>query len=475
MADSLSNKKRGGFTGRMGFILAAAGSAIGLGNVWKFPFEVADGGGAAFLFMYLIFCFVFCLPIMVSEISIGRAAQRDAVSAFETGKKSWNVVGKLGVLSAVLVLSFYNIVAGWALGYVVEILMGNFSIGEEFGTYINDIAKISLYAGIFMLLTAYTVSKGISKGIERLSKVLMPLLLSLMVILILYGFFLPHAGAGLKYYLIPNFANISLEVIYNAMGQAFFSLSLGLGAMITYGSYLPKNENIVHASAFVVLADVGIAFLAGLMIFPFVAHLNAGDMSDISGGAGLIFVTLPGGFESLGPGIGLVVGSLFFLLLSFAALTSTVSLLEIPVAYAVDKLSISRKAVVWFLGLFVFLLGIPSLLSQGDSAFLSACLSYLNSSESRSFMDIIEHISSDTFLPLGGFGIVLYVLFGWRKKRFHAELSQGYPNYVGSIWQRYLDFSLAYLCPVILSLMVLLTILDRFIGINVLKILTDAL
>ena len=458
--------KRGAFSNRLGFILAAAGSAVGLGNIWKFPFEVADGGGAAFLVLYLVFCFLFCLPIMVSEIAIGRSAQRDAVSAFSViGHPRWNLVGKLGVLSSVLILSFYNVVAAWALGYFVEILVGNFDIGNQFGSYIKDIGKVTLYGLLFMGATAYTVSRGVSKGIERMSRVLMPLLLAMMLLLIGYGLTLPHAFQGLSFYLVPEFSEITLEVVYNALGQAFFSLSLGLGCMITYGSYLSKKENIVQASTFIVLADVGIAFLAGLMIFPLVAYLNAGDMTQVKGGAGLIFATLPGVFESLGPVTGRLIGSSFFLLLSFAALTSTVSLLEIPVAYAVDKMKVVRKTGVWFVALFIFLLGIPSLLSQGDSSFLSAMIRY--GGQSVSFMTMVEHISSDTFLPLGGFCISLFVLHRWKKHKFHEELTQGNNQYLGSWWQKYIDFSLTYLCPVILGVMVVFTVLDRFFGLSI--------
>jgi neurotransmitter:Na+ symporter, NSS family len=332
--------KRTTFSGKFGFIAAAAGSAVGLGNIWKFPFEAGKSGGSAFLLMYLIFCFVLCFPIMATEIAIGRRSQKSAALAFRPlGYPNWSFVGALGVFCGVLILSFYNVVAAWVVGYFVEMLIGNFGIGKQFSTYTSDIPLISGYALAFMFATAFIVAQGITKGIEKASKIMMPLLLGIIVALAAYALTLPGAAEGLRFYLVPDLSKINLSVIYRALGQAFFSLSLGLGAMMTFGSYLSKKEDIISSSALITLADLGIAFLAGLMIFPMVFSQGL----SVEGGAGLIFITMPGVFESMGPVLGVVVGSLFFLLLAFAALTSTISLLELPVAFLVDKFHIQRK------------------------------------------------------------------------------------------------------------------------------------
>ncbi|MGF1532329.1 MAG: sodium-dependent transporter [Bernardetiaceae bacterium] len=459
---------RGGFKSKFGFIAAAAGSAVGLGNIWKFPFEVGEGGGAAFVGMYLLFCFLLCFPILVAEIAIGRKTQRNPVGAFDALKQPrWKIVGKLGVLAGVLILSFYNVVAGWAFGYFIELLNGNFSIGQQFGDFIVDVIKVGGYGLLFMLATAFIVSRGVSDGIEQASKILMPTLIVLILGLAVYALTLDHAIEGLKFYLVPDFSKITFEVVYNALGQAFFSLSLGMGALITYGSYVGKQDNIITSAILITLADVGIAFIAGLMMFPFVAYLSGGTMEGVQGGAGLIFVTLPGVFETLGPVLGIVVGSIFFLLLSFAALTSTVSLLEVPVAYVVDQENIPRRYAVWGMAALVFVLGLPSLVSNGYSAFFTEFITYFGSEKPNTFMDLVEHLASDTFLPLGGFLISIFTAYVWRKERLDLEVSTGFLDYPNTLVSRYIGFALRYICPVVLGGIFIFTVLDRFFGVKV--------
>lgn len=470
---------RGHFNSRIGFILAAAGSAVGLGNIWKFPFEVGQGGGAAFVVLYLGFCFLLCFPVMVSEIAIGRKTQRNAVGAFkELGFAKWSFIGFMGVMAGVLILSFYNVVAGWAFGYFLEMVQGDMTVfhsvvneaGDEVPYFVNTIAdwkKVGLYGIVFMLVTAFIVSKGISGGIERASKILMPSLFILILGLIGYSLTLDHAFKGIEFYLVPDFSAITGEVVYSALGQAFFSLSLGMGALITYGSYVSKQQNIVRSAALITLTDVSIAFLAGLMIFPLVAYLTQGSMEGVSGGAGLIFVTLPGVFESLGANLGPIIGVIFFLLLSFAALTSTVSLLEVPVAYLVDEKKIKRPVAVWGTALFIFLIGIPSLLSNGAHEGLSSFMEMHKNGEwgVKSFMDFVEVIASDTFLPIGGALISIFVAYVWKTHNLNAEISEGRENSVKAVtW--YINFAISYICPVILGSIGLVTILDRFFGIQ---------
>ncbi len=458
---------RGGFSSKFGFIAAAAGSAVGLGNIWKFPFEVGDGGGAAFVAMYLLFCFVLCFPVMVSEIAIGRRTQRNPVGAFEAlGYKNWKFVGLLGILSGVLILSFYNVVAGWAFGYFVEMVQGNFAIGNQFGDFVKNVTKVGLYGIIFMIATGLIVSKGIAGGVEKAAKFLMPTLIIIILALAIYAMTLPYAMEGIKFYFLPDFSKITSDVIYSALGQAFFSLSLGMGALITYGSYVGKKDNIIESAALITLADVGIAFIAGLMMFPLVAYMNQGDMSNISGGAGLIFTILPGVFETLG-GAGIFVGSLFFMLLSFAALTSTVSLLEVPVAFLVDEYKLPRRLTVWGMATLVFLVGIPSLVSQGYSDFFTGFVTYFGADKPTDFLTFVNDVANDTFLPLGGCLITMFTAYIWKKHNLSEEIASGNPNYKGSLVEKLINIAITFICPAVLGMLFLLTVLGRFFGIHI--------
>ncbi|MBV20134.1 MAG: sodium-dependent transporter [Cytophagia bacterium] len=454
--------KRGSFSTRLGFILAASGSAVGLGNIWKFPFEVSNGGGAAFLIMYLMFCFILCFPVIVSEIAIGRKTKKNAIGAFnEMGKREWNFIGKMGVLCGVLILSFYTIVAGWVLGYVVEMIKGNFSISDNFGGYVNNINNVLFYSVLFMFITAFIVSKGVEKGIEKAAKILMPSLILIILLLIVYALTLPNSIEGIIFYLVPDFSQINLTVAGNALGQAFFSLSLGMGMLITYGSYINKDNNIINSAALITLTDVGIAFLAGLIIFPFVFSSGI----ETEGGPGLIFQVFPKIFEGLGPLTGTLVGSTFFILLSFAAITSTVSLLEVPVSYLVDEYKIERKYSVWIVAIIILLIGVPSALSQGKTVFFSEFITYFGNDKPIDFMQFIIDVSNDTLLPFGGFLITMYVSFIWKKRNLSDEISIGNPKYKGSLMEKYINFSITYVCPLILGSIFLLTFLNKFFGI----------
>ncbi|MCB0505241.1 MAG: sodium-dependent transporter [Cyclobacteriaceae bacterium] len=455
---------RGNFSSKIGFIAAAAGSAVGLGNIWKFPFEVGQGGGAAFVLVYLAFAFILCFPVMVTEIAIGRRTQKNPVGAFsDLGFRNWRWLGIMGVLAGFLILSFYNVVAGWAFGYFIEMVTGHFEIGQHFGEFTKNFVKVGGYGLIFMAATAFIVSRGISAGIEKASKILMPSLVIMMLGLVIYSFTLPNAGKGIEFYLLPDFSKITLPVVYRALGQAFFSLSLGMGALITYGSYVGKNDNIVSSAAIITLADVGIAFLAGLMMFPFVFSQNLPP----TGGPGLIFVTLPGIFQSLGPVLGIVIGSVFFLLLSFAALTSTVSLLEVPVAYVVDEHKIPRKISVWVIAALIFIIGIPSLLSNGASDLFSSFITYPGAESATDFMTFIGHVANDTFLPLGGALIVIFAAYVWKKHNLNNELEQGFAGFKGSFVEKFIDLSISYIAPVVLLSIFILNVLDRFFGVQV--------
>ncbi len=459
---------RGAFSNRIGFILAAAGSAVGLGNIWRFPYEVGLGGGAAFLMMYLLFCFILCLPVMVTEIAIGRKTQKNAAGAFvELGFKRWKILGLFGILSGVIILSFYNVIAGWAFGYFFEMAGGNFAIAENFGGYISDIVRVGAYGIIFMILTALVVSRGVSGGIEKLAKILMPTLIIMILALVGYSFTLPNAMEGVRFYLVPDLSQLNASTIGGALRQAFFSLSLGMGALITYGSYLSKNENVIVSAAQITLMDVGIAFIAGLMIFPLVSFNNGGDMSMVAAdqaGPGLIFVTLPGVFETIGSW-GSFVGAFFFLLLSFAALTSTVSLLEVPVSYVIDEYKMKRRTAVIIMSVIIFVIGIPSLLSGGYSQFFTSSFK-LPGLRDSDFMTFFAGIA-DSFLLLGGFFIVVFGAYVWKKENLNNELANGYPGFETSIIRKLFNFAITIVCPIMLAFLFIVVVLNNFFGVAI--------
>jgi neurotransmitter:Na+ symporter, NSS family len=453
---------RGNFSGRIGFILAAAGSAVGLGNIWRFPYLAGQNGGAIFLFFYLVCVFLLCYPVMVGEIAIGRRANSDAYGSYQKlGGGKWGWLGLFGIVAGILILSFYNVVAGWAFGYFLEISFGNIinetNFGPFFGNYINDITYIFWYSLGFMVLTALIVSQGIQKGIEAANKIMMPSLYFILIGLIIYSFTLPGAMQGVKYYLIPDFSEMTIQSVFDGLRQAFFSLSLGMGALITYGSYLSKNENIVSSAAVITLADTSVAFLAGLMVFPMVAALNAFDVQ----GPSLVFVVLTEVFHNMGPVMGRIVGGSFFLLLCFAALTSTISLLEVPVAYLVDQKKMPRKNVVWGIAILIFVIGLPSMVSQGLVPFFSK-LPFYKDRDTLTFISDMCDIS----LTVGGCLMCIFISKRWSIKEMNAELSLGHEKFMGTNLQKYLNVTIGYVCPIILGIMSVLIIIDKFIGLN---------
>ncbi|WNJ20771.1 sodium-dependent transporter [Pontibacter sp. G13] len=464
-----SKGTRSGFSSRLGFIAAAAGSAVGLGNIWRFPAETGANGGAAFLVIYLLCTVLIGFPIMVGEITLGRRAQSDPFGAYsKVGKGGWGIVGLLGVLCGIMILSFYNVVAGWAFGYFLQISFGDLLAQPDFGAYFGQFAAgwyenhIFWYALAFMAITAFVVLKGIKDGIETIAKVLMPALFLLLVGLIIYALTLDGAGDGLAYYLLPDFSKVTPKTFYTAMGQAFFSLSLGMGALITYGSYISKKENIISSAAIVTIADISVAFLAGLLIFPLVFSQGQAP----SGGPGLVFVALPGIFQSMGPILGRIVGGGFFLLLCVAALTSTISLLEVPASHLIDERKVPRKFAVIGLSVVIFILGIPSMLSAGGSEFFTQMLVYENGSD-KSFLDLINDVFSDTFLPLGGLILSLFLAYRWNLADMAKEIEQGNEGYIGSALNKYLDISIRFICPIILGGITLVTILEKFLSIQI--------
>jgi len=437
---------RGEWSSKIGFILAASGSAIGLGNIWRFPYIVGKNGGAAFVLIYLIIVVLIGLPYMLGELAIGRAAQRNPVGAIEAirPKSAWKGVGYLGVITGLGILSFYSVIAGWTVGYIFKMLGGN--PGDFAGFISNPLPVLSLMT-FFILITAAIVYGGVSGGIERWSKILMPLLFVLMLGLIVYANTLPGSGEGLKFYLMPDISKIDGSVVLAALGQAFFSLSLGMGLMITYGSYVTKSDDLFSSAGYIVFFDSLIALMAGLIIFP---ALFANHQSP-EVGAKLVFVVLPQLFAKM-PG-GSVWGALFFLLLSVAALTSTISLLEVPVAFMVDEKKIPRKKVVWAVALVTFALGVPSALSQGSNPFLTNFGLIPQRLSDPDFLSQMSFVFGDFSLALGALLLSIFIGWVWGAKNAAEEIKQGSKTFGAffSVWV----FMMRYFIPVIIFIILL--------------------
>ncbi len=415
-------KNREHWGSKFGFILAASGSAVGLGNIWKYPYIAGENGGGAFTIIYLLCILVVGMPIVIGEFVIGRKTQLSPVGAFKTlaPNSFWKGVGMIGVLSAFVILAFYGVVGGWTLRYAFIALTGGFTdlvgdpdaAGKVFDSFISDPYKPLIWHFIFMGLTILVIIQGIKGGIEKWTKVLMPTIFLILIILVIRGITLPNAGAGFSFLFKPKFEDITASSIVLALGHSFFTLSLGMGTMITYGSYLRKEQNLLKSALWVLLLDTGIALLAGLAIFTTVFSVGA----DPAGGPGLIFVVLPTIFPALAGG--LLWGSLFFFLLFLAALTSAISILEVVTAYFIDEKGWTRqKATIIFGSIITFVGGLCSL-SLGDNLNIT---SFLN----ISFFDFMDEISSKYMLPLGGMLTAVFILFKWGVPSFLEEFYLG--------------------------------------------------
>jgi NSS family neurotransmitter:Na+ symporter len=432
-----SSTTRGTWNSKLGFILAAAGSAVGLGNIWAFPTKVATEGGAAYLLIYLLCTFAIGFPVMAAEITIGRSAGKNPVGAFKaiSTNKFFPLVGIWGVICGVMILSFYTVIAGWAFGFAFEEIFYFFGWADAANWLTNtgNGFKNALIASVFMFATIRIITGGVSDGIERATKAMMPLLIGIIIVMIVYVLWQPGSNAGIEAYLLPDFSRINAELIFSAMGQAFFSLSLGMGALITYGSYLSKRENIPQAAAFVTLADVGIAFLAGLLIVPAMFLAQSQGISIDAGGSlasstDLVFQILPALFHTIGGGVGMILGVTFFLLLSIAALTSTISLLEVPVSYVIDEFEVKRKKAAWSVGLGILVISVVV-------AYFPVLIGWF------------DYLFSSIGLPLGGFLICIFVGYFWTTDKAITEMESGYAGVRKSLFAKVWPIFIKYICP----------------------------
>jgi NSS family neurotransmitter:Na+ symporter len=452
MSPSTGNREH--WASRIGFILAAAGSAIGLGNIWRFPYMTGENGGAAFIVIYLLAVFLLGYPLMVNETILGRASQRDPVGAFKAlaPGSPWWIVGSLGVLTGFVILSYYIIVAGWSLAYIYKVIAAvcNPEISHEavFKQHIASFWEPMIWAAVFILLTIGIIAAGVVNGIQRWSLILMPILFLIMIILIVRSVTLPGAGAGLVYYLKPDFSEVTGRTFLAALSQAFFSLSLGMGVFITYGSYLNDHDEIPGSAAWVVSLDTLVALMAGFAIFPAVFALGFQP----GAGPGLVFITLPAVFAQMP--FGLFFGVLFFVLLTIAALTSSISLLEVVTAWLIDEKGWPRRKAAVVMGMIIFLVGLPAAL--GYNVLNGISFPGLGTD----ILDTYDWFANSILLPTGGFLAAIFTAYVWGTDKAIAEANTGATGLsVGRLWK----ILIRYVVPILIAGIMMMGLYDSFI------------
>ena len=397
-------QKRSSFSGKLGFVLAAAGSAVGLGNIWRFPYLAAKYGGGTFLFIYLILAVTFGFTLMTAEIAIGRKTGLSAIGAFTILDKRFKFLGILASAVPIIIFPYYSVIGGWVVKYFFVFVTGSghTAAGDSYFTdFIGGTFEPIGWFFLFIAVTAVIVGFGVDLGGGRVSKIMMPILVLLTLFVALYGLTIDGAMDGLSYYLKPHMADVSAKTILAAMGQLFYSMSLAMGIMITYGSYMKKENHLESSVRQIEIFDTGVAFLAGLMIIPAVFSFSGGDSSALQAGPGLMFITLPKVFGNMK--FGNVVGTVFFLLVFFAALTSAISLMETIVSILRDKLGWTRKGTCVFVTILALVMGVPSSLGFGPLSFISWM--------GMSVLDIMDFVSNSVLMPIVAFFTCIFIGF----------------------------------------------------------------
>ena len=449
-----AKKQRSSFTSKIGFVLAAAGSAVGLGNIWRFPYLAAKYGGGTFLLIYIILSVTFGFALMIAEIAIGRKTGLSPIGAYEKLNKKYSIVGYLGALVPVIILPYYSVIGGWVTKYFFAFVTGdagNAANPDYFGNFISSTGNPLLWFAVFLGITAVVVLLGVEKGIEKVSKIMMPVLIFLSIGIAVYTMFIPGAIDGVLHYITPDFSNMTasklLLTVVAAMGQLFYSMSLAMGIMITYGSYMKKDVNIESSVHQIEIFDTGVAFLAGLMIIPAVSVYTP-DKLGTQAGPGLMFETLPSIFADM-PG-GAIIGAVFFLLVLFAALTSSISLMETVVSIFQDKFKLNRKFACLAVLLICILLGLPSSLGYGiwDSVKILG----------MQLLDFFDFISNSVIMPIVAFLTCIFVGFVIKPKAIEEEIElSGKFKY-----KALFNVMIKYAAPVFLLLILGSSILSAF-------------
>ncbi len=443
------SENRSSFTGKLGFVLAAAGSAVGLGNIWRFPYLAAKYGGGIFLLVYIILAVTFGFSLMCAEIAIGRKTGKSAIGAFKALDKRYSFVGWIASVVPMIILPYYSVIGGWVIKYFGVFVSGGVEKSAADGYFESFIAKPFEPIGwflIFLGLTALVVLMGVEKGVEKVSKLAMPVLLMLTVFIAVYSITRPGAMAGVKYYLYPDFSKFSATTVLSAMGQLFYSMSIAMGIMITYGSYMKKDINLESSVKQIEVFDTSVAFLAGMMIIPAVFAFSGGNEEALGKGRGLMFITLPKVFQSMTGGT--VIGALFFALVFFAAITSSISLMETVVSIVVDKTGLTRKKVWAIVFAGSFALGLPSCLGFGVLSNISIA--------GLTFLDMFDFISNSIIMPVVAFLTCIFVGYIIKPKAVIEEIesSAKFKN------KKLFVIMIKYVAPICIILILVSSVLD---------------
>ncbi|HIX89704.1 MAG TPA: sodium-dependent transporter [Candidatus Agathobaculum pullicola] len=463
----MEQKSRSSFSSRIGFVLAAAGSAVGLGNLWRFPYLAAQYGGGIFLLVYIILAITFGFALMITEIAIGRKTRLSCIGAYKALDRRFGFLGWIATFVPVIITPYYCVIGGWVMKYLFTFLTGNGLTAADNGGFFNDFigfdagsipATMLDFSGptpwflIYVLLTTVVVFFGVEKGIEKASRIMMPVLAVLSVVVAVYSLTIDGAMTGLKYYLLPDLSQFSASTVLGALGQLFYSMSLAMGIMITYGSYMQKENLLEHSVTQIEIFDTLFAFIAGLMIIPAVVAFNGGDPSQINNGPGLMFITLPMVFESMH--FGSIIGTVFFLLVLFAALTSSISLMETIVSVVMDKTSLSRAPSTLIVAAIVLLFGVPSCLGYGPWAGITII--------GMQFLDFFDFISNSVLMPIVAFLTCILIGHVVGTKVIADEVKEGAGSFHREALHRVM---VRWIAPILLVLILATELATKVFGI----------
>ncbi len=445
----MTNENRSSFTGKLGFVLAAAGSAVGLGNIWRFPYLAAKYGGGIFLLVYILLAVTFGFALMIAEIAIGRKTGLSAIGAFRSLNKKYSFVGWLAALVPAIILPYYSVIGGWVMKYLYAFSSGGAVAAANdayFGGFISQTGEPIFWFVLFLGASLLIVLGGVEKGVEKVSKIMMPILIALSLFIAVYTICMPGAVEGVKYYLLPDFSKFSVTTVLAAMGQLFYSMSLAMGIMITYGSYMKKDVSLESSVTQIECFDTGIAFLAGLMIIPAVFTFSGGTPEALGKGPSLMFVTLPKVFESMAGGT--FIGIAFFLMVLFAALTSSISLMETVVSVVCDKFKMGRKTACFAVFAFSVIVGLLSTLGYGPWANVKII--------GLQFLDFFDFISNSMLMPVVAFFTCIFVGYVMKPQSVIEEVELNKP--FGR--KKLFVFVIKYLAPICIVLILATSILE---------------
>lgn len=448
------NHKRSSFSGKLGFVLSAAGASVGLGNIWRFPYLAAKYGGGIFLLIYIILALTFGYTMIIAETSLGRMTKKSPVGAYESFGKSklLSAGGWINAVIPILIVPYYSVIGGWVIKYLFEYLLGHgqtLAADDYFSGFISNGFSAEICFLIFTMFTVVIIYMGVRNGIERVSKFMMPILVILSVIIAVYSVTRPGAMAGVKYFLVPNLENFSWMTVVSAMGQMFYSLSIAMGILVTFGSYMKKDTSIEDSTKNVEIFDTAIAIMAGLMIIPAVFAFSGGDPDTLQAGPSLMFITLPKVFAGMGFGTG--TGILFFLLVLFAAVTSSIALTESAVSTFEDELHWSRKKATVFMTVIMIFLGTLSCLGYGPLADITVI--------GMQFLDFFDFLTNSVMMPIAAIATCLLVSRVIGVEKIENEVTEG-----GHLFKRkaIFQFMIKYLCPIFAAIILVSSVANAF-------------